>query len=72
MPQVIGEGRIGFGKPVEDLNHLLTISTDIYRSCHLHLIRSATHLGPDFAYNSFSNPPFLPFIRSANALFLLR
>src|SRR6202049_1571694 len=29
------------------------------------LIRSATHFGPDFAVNSFSNRPFLQFIRSA-------
>ena len=36
-----------------------------YNGCHLHLIRSATHLGPDFAFNSFSNPPFLHLIRSA-------
>jgi hypothetical protein len=36
----------------------------------LQLIRSATQLEPDFAFNSFSNPPFLQFIRSANALLL--
>jgi hypothetical protein len=29
-------------------------------------------LEPDFAFNSFSNPPFLQFIRSANALLLRR
>jgi hypothetical protein len=33
--------------------------------CRLQLIRSATHFGPDFAVNSFSNRPFLQFIRSA-------
>ena len=37
------------------------------RRCHLQFIRSAVHLEPDFAFNSFSNPPFLQFIRSANA-----
>jgi len=36
--------------------------------CHLQFIRSAVHLEPDIAFNSFSNPPFLQFIRSANAL----
>ena len=38
--------------------------------CHLQFIRSAVHLEPDIAFNSFSNPPFLQFIRSANALLL--
>jgi len=41
-------------------------------SCHLQFIRSTVHLEPDFAFNSFSNPPFLQFIRSANALLLRR
>jgi hypothetical protein len=27
--------------------------------CHLQFIRSAVHLEPDIAFNSFSNPPFL-------------
>ncbi len=40
--------------------------------CHLQFIRSAVHLEADFAFTSFSNPPFLQFIRSANALLPLR
>jgi hypothetical protein len=39
-------------------------------TCRLQLIRSATQLGPDIAVYSFSNRPFLQFIRSANALLL--
>ena len=35
--------------------------------CRLRLIRSATQLGPDFAVNSFSNRPFLQFIRSVRS-----
>jgi hypothetical protein len=37
----------------------------------LQLIRSATQFGPDFAFNSFSNRPFLQLNRSAKCALAL-
>jgi hypothetical protein len=51
---------------------LIIRSMPLATSCHLQFIRSAVHLEADFAFTSFSNPPFLQFIRSANALLPLR
>jgi hypothetical protein len=39
-------------------SHKTTLESGSFCRCRLQLIRSATQLGPDFAFNSFSNPPF--------------
>jgi hypothetical protein len=68
-----------FDREFEQVRSEIRENTDRLRAVRIRRMRSIKSRSrlassntrrPDFAFNSFSNPPFLQFIRSANALLL--